>query len=53
MEDLDFDEGVRRRLRQHVCGNDDQSINVLTLLGMVVTACALVAQAGTEPKHDH
>ena len=49
---MDFDEGVRRRLRQRVCGRDDLSINVLELLGMVVTAWAFVVHAGAKPEYD-
>ena len=48
---MDFDEGVRTRLRQKVRGRDDLSINVLELLGMVVTAWAFVGQTGAEPMY--
>ena len=34
-------------------GRDDLLINVLELLGMVVTAWAFVLHAGAEPEYDH
>ena len=49
---MDVNEGVRRRLRQRVCGRDDLSINVLELLGMVVIARAFVVHAGAKPEYD-
>ena len=46
-----FDEDVRNRLRQKVEARDDLSINVLELLGMVVTAWAFIVLGANEPQH--
>lgn len=48
---MDFPTDVRQRLRQHVLGRDDLSINLLELLGMVVTAWAFTVDAGTTPEY--
>ena len=46
---FDFDKDVRTRLRATVRGWDDLSINVLELLGMVVTAWTFVTQSNKQP----
>ena len=46
---FDLDRNAKSRLSEHVHGHDDLSINVLELLGMVVTAWALVVGAGSRP----
>lgn len=47
---MDLDYGLRTRLRQRVCDKDDLSIHVLQLLGMIVTAWAIIVRAGASPR---
>ena len=42
---MDFDDDTRNRLRAHVQGRDDLSINVLELLVIIVTAWAFAVDA--------
>ena len=42
---IDFDDDTRNRLRAHVQGRDDLSINVLELLVIIVTAWAFAVDA--------
>ena len=42
---IDFADDVRARLRARVVGGDDPSMNVLELLGMVLTAWTFVVQS--------
>ena len=48
---VDFDEGVRNRLRQKVEARDDRSINVLELFGIVLTAWAFTNLGAGSPQH--
>ena len=47
---FDLDRNAKSRLSEHVKGHNDLSINVLELLGMVITAWALVVGAGSKPQ---
>ena len=46
---FDLDWNAKSRLSEHVQGHDDLSINVLELLGMVITAWAMVVGADSWP----
>ena len=48
---INFDEDTQNRLRSHVQGRDDLSINVLELLAMVVTAWAFTVEARVAPQY--
>ena len=48
---VDFDEDVRNRLCQKVEVRDNLSINVLEVLGMVVTAWAFIVLGANTPQH--
>ena len=48
---VDFDEDMRNRLHQEVEARDDLSINVLELLGMVVTAWVFIVLGANTPQH--
>ena len=48
---LDLDANVRARLRSCNSHRDDLSINLLELLGMVITAWVFVVQAGSRPTY--
>ena len=48
---MDFSDDVRQRLRRKAVSRDDLSINVLELLGMVVTAWAFTIDADSKPEY--
>ena len=48
---MDFDDDTRNRLRAHVQGRDDLSINVLELLAMIVMAWAFTVDAKVAPQY--
>ena len=48
---FEFDDDVRARLRATVRDGNDLSINVLELLGMVVTALKFVTQSDARPSY--
>ena len=48
---FDLDDDVRERLRATIRDWKDRSINVLELLGMVVTALILVTQSKIRPSY--
>ena len=48
---IDFTEDIWTRLRKRVCSSDDLSMNVFELLGMVVTAWAMIVHAGARPEY--
>ena len=47
---FDLDRNAKYRLSEHVQGHNDLSTNVLELLGIVITAWALVVGAGSRPR---
>ena len=48
---MDFNYDTQDRLRAHMQGRDDSSINVLELLAMVVTAWAFTVEAKSAPQY--
>ena len=48
---FEFDDDVRARLRATVRDWNDLSIDVLELLGMVLTACIFVTQSDARPSY--
>ena len=48
---IDFTEDIRARMRKRACSRDDLSVNVFQLLGMVVTAWALIVHAGARSEY--
>ena len=48
---FEFDDDARARLRATVMDWNDMSINVLELLGMVVTAWIFVTQSDARPRY--
>ena len=48
---IDFTEDIRARIRKRVCSRDDMSVNLFQLLGMVVTAWALIVHAGARSEY--
>ena len=47
---FDLDRDAKSRLSGYVKGHNDLSINALELLGMAITAWALVVGAGSRPR---
>ena len=47
---FDLDRDANSRLREDVKGRNDLSINAVEMLGMVITAWALVVAAGSRPR---
>lgn len=48
---IDFPDDIRLRLRTHVCGRDDLSMNVFELLGMTITAWAFTVHANERSEY--